>query len=131
MNASTGLSMLTCSKQRIIYLNSTLDPDLTQAIGCGQQYGRENKKVLSSHAIDNYVHPPIYMEGHFIIQGGEEYVSCGDRFILVLGNNTTPQEAWQCGILASLPVSKSAASHTLKASLMMYLLLLVGYFVYE
>ena len=92
---------------------------------------KENKKVLSSHAIENYVHPPIYMEGNFIMQSGVGYMSCGDRFTIGLSDNTTLQEAWQCGILRSLPVSKSAASHTLKASLMMYLLLLVGYFVYE
>ena len=131
MNASTGLSMLTCSKHRNIYLNSSVDMDLVLAIGCGQQYGKENKKVLSSHAIENYVHPPIYMEGNFMMQSGVEYMSCGDRFTIGLSDNTTLQEAWQCGILRSLPVSKSAASHTLKASLMMYLLLLVGYFVYE
>ncbi|QGN17571.1 hypothetical protein FIM1_4314 [Kluyveromyces marxianus] len=129
MNASTGLSMLTCSKHRNIYLNSSVDA--WWAIECGKQYGKENRKELSSHAVEDYVHPPIYVQGHFTGENDLGYVACGDRFVLAYTNSTTLQQAWQCGVLDSLPVSRSAASHTLKMSLVMYLLLLVGYFVYE
>ncbi|KAG0673781.1 hypothetical protein C6P43_001051 [Kluyveromyces marxianus] len=129
MNASIPVYVLGCSVHENLSLNSSVD--IWRAKGCGEQYGKENKKELSSHAIDNYVHPPIYMQGTFMEEIGVEYIDCGDKFVLEYTNSTTLQQAWQCGVLESLPVSRSAASHTLKMSLVMYLLLLVGYFVYE
>ncbi|QGN17568.1 hypothetical protein FIM1_4306 [Kluyveromyces marxianus] len=127
MNASIPVYVLGCSVHENLSLNSSVD--IWRAKGCGEQYGKENKKELSSHAIDNYVHPPIYMQGTFMEESGVEYIDCGDKFVLEYTNSTTLQQAWQCGVLESLPISKSAASYTLKTTLMMHLLLLVWYFV--
>ncbi|QEU58740.1 hypothetical protein KDRO_A07640 [Kluyveromyces lactis] len=124
MDVTANYPTLFCSEQYILPINS--NTTLEQANSCGQLWGEKHKyKGWPSKFFA--VNPPFYQNGNFVAEPGFEYVGCGSDYILEQTENTTLQQSWQCGVFAGANVKTNSSPAKLRASVFLYLLMLVAY----
>lgn len=124
MDVTANYPTLFCSEQYILPINS--NTTLDDARGCGHLWGEKHKyKGWPSKffAVD----PPIYEYGNYVGKAGAEYYSCGSDYTLEQTENTTLQQSWQCGVFEGANVKANSSSPKFKASVFLYLLMLVAY----
>ncbi|QEU61149.1 hypothetical protein KDRO_E00190 [Kluyveromyces lactis] len=115
---------LFCTDLFILPINSSTT--LEDAASCGYSWGQKHKNKdwpESSLTLE----PPFYETDKYVGKSGVLYSSCGSDYILEKSGNTTLQQSWQCGVFLGADVKKNSSSPKLRASVFLYLIMLVAY----